>query len=216
MENLQKRKPKNPIRFNIELTQEQKEAKGQILNNKISILYGVAGTSKTLVAVQTALDQLFKREVNKIVIARPAVSSEEIGYLPGTIEEKMAPWMMPIMHNMYALYSREAIDKHMAEKTIEILPLQYIQGITFSDSIVILDEAQNATKDQIKLFLTRVGKTSRVVITGDTDQVMLKKKELSGFEELVKAAKQIEGMAAIEMKENYRDPIVREVLKYYK
>ncbi len=109
--NLEKRKPKNPIRFKIELNDEQKLAKASIYENPVVLLKGAAGSGKTLVACQTALDMLFKREIERIVITRPTVAREELGFLPGDLKEKMDPWLAPIYANLYMLYNKEAIDK---------------------------------------------------------------------------------------------------------
>ena len=170
MDNTLKRVPKNPITFKLPLTAEQKEAKRVVLDNKITVLTGIAGTSKTFLSVQIALDQLFKREVNRITIMRPTVASEDIGALPGTVDEKMAMWMIPIVENMYIMYDKVKIDKMLKEGEIRMLPLQFTQGITFSNEFVILDEAQNATPSQMKMIMTRIGVNSKIVITGDIEQ----------------------------------------------
>ena len=117
---IEKRKPKNPIRFKINLNEEQKEAKNIILDNPITLLKGIAGSGKTLLACQIALDLLFRKDIEKIVITRPTVAREEIGFLPGDIKEKLDPWLSPIYTNLYLLYDKEKIDKLIADGTIEI------------------------------------------------------------------------------------------------
>jgi len=119
----QKRKPKNPIKFQVSLNEEQKEAKSIILANKITVLKGQAGSGKSLVAAQVALDMLFKRDVEKIILTRPAVTSgEEIGYLPGDKDAKLAPYTAAIYDQMYRLYNKEKIDKEVSEGRIEVIP----------------------------------------------------------------------------------------------
>ena len=158
----QKRKPKSPIKFNVVLNTEQKQAKSLILENPITVIKGMAGSGKTLVAVLCALDMFFNKQVEKIVISRPTVSKEDIGFLPGDIREKMDPWLAPIYHNLYMLYSKEKVDKHLENGDIEIVPFAFMRGRTFVDSFVIVDEAQNVTHDQMETVLGRLGKGSKM------------------------------------------------------
>ena len=113
----EKRKPKGDIKFKLTLNEEQKEAKQIILDNPVTLIKGMAGSGKTLVACQVALDMLFNKEVDKIIITRPTVSKEDIGFLPGDIKEKMDPWLAPIYHNLYALYNKEKVDKEIDNQT---------------------------------------------------------------------------------------------------
>jgi len=211
----EKRKPKNPIKFKIELNQEQKEAKSKILENTVTLLAGSAGSGKTLLACQIALEKLFMKEVEKIIITRPTVSKEEIGFLPGDLREKMDPWVQPIYQNMYALYDRVKIEKHIQEGDIEIVPVSFMRGRTFLDSIVIVDEAQNVTHEQMEMIVTRLGLRSKMIICGDDNQVDLKNKRDSGFRFLYTAAKKIKNLAAISLKTNHRNPIVEDLISYY-
>ena len=215
MANTQKRVPKNDITFKVSLSSEQKQAKEVILNNKITVVSGIAGTSKTFTAVQTALDQFFKRQVNKITIMRPTVATEDLGALPGTVKEKMEMWMIPIIENMYILYDKAKIDKMIVEGEIRMLPLQFTQGITFVDEFVILDEAQNATVEQIAMVLTRLGKTSTMVLTGDENQIQLKNKSLSGLKKLILLESRIEKLGHVRLTSNHRDAIVEEIVNLY-
>lgn len=215
MQNSEKRVPKNPVKFKVTLTQEQKEAKSVVLNNKITVLSGIAGTSKTFLAVQTALDQFFKRNVNRITIMRPTVATEDLGHLPGSVDEKMAMWMIPIVENMYLMYNKQNIDKMISEGSIRMLPLQFTQGITFVNEFVILDEAQNATVEQTAMVLTRLGEGSTVVLTGDPKQIQLKQANKSGLQKLINLADTIDGLAYVELVSNHRDPIVEQIVKYY-
>jgi phosphate starvation-inducible PhoH-like protein len=210
----ERKRPKGEIKFKITLTEEQKEAKRQIYENKVVALHGVAGTSKTFVAIHTALNMFFKKEISKIYILRPAVSIEDIGFLKGSAEDKLQYYFLPIIHNMYEMYDKVKINKMIEEKDIEILPLGFIQGITVKDFLIV-DEAENVTQLQMKMVLSRLGKTGRIVFTGDTDQVALKDYQKSGFKRLIDLDGQIENFKAVELLENYRDPFVRQILKMY-
>lgn len=211
----EKRKPKNPIKFKIELNQEQKEAKAKILQNTVTLLAGAAGSGKTLLACQIALEKLFMREIDKIIITRPTVSKEEIGFLPGDLREKMDPWIQPIYQNMYALYDKTKVEKLIEDGSLEIVPLSFMRGRTFLDSIVIVDEAQNVTHEQMEMIVTRIGLRSKMIICGDDIQVDLKNKRDSGFRFLYKGAKKIKNLEAITLKQNHRDPIVGDLINYY-
>jgi len=155
------------------------------------------------------------KEVEKIIITRPTVSKEEIGFLPGDLREKMDPWVQPIYQNMYALYDRVKIEKHIEEGDIEIVPVSFMRGRTFLDSIVIVDEAQNVTHEQMEMIVTRLGLRSKMIICGDDNQVDLKNKRDSGFRFLYTAAKKIKNLAAISLKTNHRNPIVEDLISYY-
>jgi phosphate starvation-inducible PhoH-like protein len=210
-----KRKPKNPIKFKIQLNEEQKQAKAQILINDITVLKGGAGSGKTLLAVQTALDLLFTKEVEKIIITRPTVSKEDIGFLPGDIKEKMDPWLAPIYQNMYTLYDKKKIDKCIEDGKIEIIPFAFIRGITFVNSLVIVDEAQNVTHDQMEAVIGRLGRDSKLIICGDLSQNDLKYKKDSGFQFLSTLSREIEGFEVIKLLNNHRHRIVKPVLEIY-
>jgi phosphate starvation-inducible PhoH-like protein len=211
----EKRKPKNPIKFKIELNPEQKEAKAKILQSTVTLLAGAAGSGKTLLACQIALEKLFMREVDKIIITRPTVSKEEIGFLPGDLREKMDPWIQPIYQNMYTLYDKTKIEKLIEDGCIEIVPLSFMRGRTFLDSVVIVDEAQNVTHEQMEMIVTRIGLRSKMIVCGDDIQVDLKNKRDSGFRFLYTAAKKIKNLEAITLKQNHRDPIVEALIEYY-
>lgn len=211
----EKRKPKNPIKFNLQLNEEQKLAKAQILENPVTVLYGQAGSGKTFVSVQAGLDLLFTRQVEKIVITRPTVSKEEIGFLPGDIKDKMDPWLAPIYHNLYLLYDKVKIDKEIEEGRIEIVPFAFIRGRTFLNSFVIVDEAQNVTGIQMEAVIGRLGKGSRMVICGDTSQIDLKDRRESGLRFMEKVADRVEGVKIIKLLMNHRHEIVKRILDVY-
>jgi len=211
----QKRKPKNPIKFKITLNEEQKEAKAKILENTVTLLAGSAGSGKTLLACQIALERLFMKECDKIIITRPTVSKEEIGFLPGDLREKMDPWVQPIYQNMYMLYDKVKIEKLIEEGKIEIVPVSFMRGRTFLDSVVIVDEAQNVTHEQMEMIVTRLGLRSKMIICGDSHQTDLKKKSESGFRFLYSAARRVKSLCGITLLTNHRDSIVEDLIDIY-
>lgn len=211
----EKQKPKGPVKFQIQLNEEQKLAKEKILNNALTILSGKAGSGKTLLACQIALDLLFKKVIQKIIITRPTVSKEEIGFLPGDLREKMEPWMQPIYANFYLLYNKEKIDAILESGQIEIVPVAFMRGRTFLDSFVIVDEAQNCTTDQMEMIVSRLGLRSKMVVCGDTQQVDLKYRADSGFKFLISVASRVKDMASQTLLTNHRHPIVDALLDEY-
>lgn len=210
-----KGKVKGPIRFRITLNEEQKEAKSLILENPVTVIRGMAGSGKTLLACQIALDLLFNREAEKIIITRPTVAKEDIGFLPGDLKEKMDPWLAPIYSNLYMLYEKEKIDKLVEDQIIEILPFPFMRGRTFLNSCVILDEAQNVTNSQMEMILGRLGVASKIMICGDVSQIDLKVKKDSGLDFLNTIAARVDGVKIINLKKNHRHHIVPEILSVY-
>ena len=213
-----KRKPKNPINFQIALNEEQKVAKAKILENTITVLTGFAGSGKTLLACQIALDQLFSKEIEKVIIARPVITSgEELGFLPGDIKEKMDPFVAPIYENMHRLYSKEKIEKCITDGLIEIIPFAFMRGRNISNAFVIIDEAQNVTDRQMELVITRLCKGSKMVIVGDVQQTDLKDRKMSGLYFLNKAVMgNVPGTTSVQLKTNHRHEIVEPILAIYK
>jgi phosphate starvation-inducible PhoH-like protein len=210
-----KRRPKNPIKFQLQLNDEQKQAKALIVDNPVVVLKGMAGSGKTLVAVQAALDMLFCREVEKIIITRPTVAKEELGFLPGDLKEKMDPWLAPIYHNLYMLYGKEKVDKEIEQGHIEIVPFAFMRGRTFPNSFVIVDECQNITHAQTEMMLGRLGKGGKMVFCGDLSQVDLKSKKDSGISFFNRLEERIKGVRIVTLKTNHRHEIVEEILKTY-
>ena len=211
----QKRVVKNPIKFKISLNEEQKLSKEEILKHTLTILAGRAGSGKTLLAVQVALDGLLRRHYEKIIITRPTVSKEEIGFLPGDLREKMDPWIQPIYQNMFALYDKVKVEALIEDGKIEIVPLAFMRGRTFLDSCIIVDEAQNVTHDQMEMIATRIGLRSKMIICGDDHQTDLKSKRESGFRFLYTSMRKIKNAIGITLLKNHRDPIVDDLIKIY-
>jgi len=211
----EKKVVKNPIKFKLQLNDEQKEAKQRILDSTVTLLAGQAGSGKTLLACQIALDGLLRRVYDKIIITRPTVSKEEIGFLPGDLREKMDPWVQPIYQNLFMLYDKVKVEKLIADGKIEIVPVSFMRGRTFLDSCVIVDEAQNVTHEQMEMIVTRLGLRSKMMVCGDTGQVDLKKKEESGFKFLCTAARKVKNMESITLLTNNRDEVVQDLIDYY-
>lgn len=214
-ENKEKRVPKSDVKFSITLTEEQKLAKENILKHPYNFVLGEAGTGKTLLSIQIALDKYFKREINKIIISRPTVSSEDNGYLPGGVKEKMEPWLVPIMDNIRKVYSKEnIIEKMLEDEAIEIVSLSHFRGRTFDNAVCILDECQNLTSEQTSMCLGRLGKDSQMIFCGDYKQVDLKHFNQSGLSKLNKL-KDSPYVYIVELQENHRHPALKEVLRLY-
>jgi len=212
-DNLEKRVPKGNIKFSISLSEEQKLAKSQILNHPFNFILGKAGSGKTLVAVQIALDSFFKRDVNKIVITRPTVSNEDNGFLPGSLEEKMEPWLVPIRSNMRKVYNKpQILDKLEKEESIELVSLSHFRGRTFDNSIVIVDEFQNLTKQQLGMVLGRLGKNSRMILCGDGQQIDLKFNNDSAIHDVPKL-KESNFVYTNTLRDNHRHESLDEVLR---
>lgn len=213
---MEKRKLKNPIKFQIQLNEEQRQAKAIILNSKISVVKGGAGSGKSMLAAQIALDMLFTGQVEKIILTRPTVTAgEEIGFMPGNIDAKLAPYTSAIYDNMYRLYCKEKIDACIAEGKIEVIPFAFMRGRNFSECIVVVDEGQNVTDRQMKLLLGRLCIGSKMIICGDVQQTDLKDPKQSGFHFICKNLVGIEGFSLVTLKVNHRDPIVEKILEVY-
>lgn len=209
------KKPKGEIRFHLQLNEEQKEAKQIIIDNPIVLLKGAAGSGKTLLACQVALDMVFKKEMDKIIITRPMVSREEMGFLPGDLKSKMDPWLSPIYSNLYLLYNKEKIDKMVEEGQIEIVPFAFMRGRTFPKGIVIVDECQNITHSQTEMALGRLGKGGKMIFCGDLAQTDLPNRKESGISFFTRLEEKIKGVRIFCLKKNHRHEIVEDILKTY-
>ena len=189
-----------------------------IRNNDIVFRNWPGGTGKTFLAVAMALTHLFEKSVSRIVLTRPAVEAgERLGFLPGDIEEKINPYLRPLYDALYFLLDSEKIQSYMEEGTIEIAPLAFMRGRTLNDAFIILDEAQNTTSEQMKMFLTRIGMRSKAVITGDVTQIDLPFGRNSGLVEAKNILGDIEGLGFCFFNENdvVRHHLVRLIIKAY-
>ncbi len=200
-------------KFSISLSDEQKIAKAEILTHPFNFITGKAGSGKTLLAVQIALDLLFKKQCEKIVITRPTVSNEDNGFLPGSLEEKMEPWLVPIRSNMRKVYARtEHLERMEKEEIIELVSLTHFRGRTFENAVVIVDEFQNLTKQQLGMVLGRLGKNSIMILCGDGQQIDLKFNNDSAIHEVPKL-KDSKYVYTIALKDNHRHAALDEVLR---
>jgi phosphate starvation-inducible PhoH-like protein len=202
----------------------QPKTKGQarfiqvIKQNDIVLAGGPAGTGKTFLAVAMAVQALEKKLVDRIILVRPAVESgESLGFLPGMVTEKIGPYMRPLYDSLAVMMTAEKLREYSDSNTIEIAPLAYMRGRTLGKSFIILDEAQNTTISQMKMFLTRIGVNSKVVLTGDETQVDLDRNQKSGFAHARKILSGIEGIGQIELsvEDVVRHRLVREIIKAY-
>jgi phosphate starvation-inducible PhoH-like protein len=199
-------------------TPGQAEYLGQIADNDIVVGIGPAGTGKTYLAVAMAVDALSRKRVRRIVLARPAVEAgESLGFLPGDMQAKVDPYLRPLYDALEDMMPVERMQKALETRTIEIAPLAYMRGRTLADAFVILDEAQNATAAQMKMFLTRLGVNSKTVITGDKTQIDLPKREESGLMQIERILTGIDGIAFHYLNETdvVRHRLVREIIKAY-
>ncbi len=186
--------------------------------NDVVVGIGPAGTGKTYLAVAMAVDALFKKRVKRIVLARPAVEAgENLGFLPGDLQEKIDPYLRPLYDALEDMMPQDRLRRSLETRAIEIAPLAYMRGRTLQDAFVILDEAQNATNLQMKMFLTRLGLNSKAVITGDKTQIDLPRREDSGLVQVEGVLKGIEGIAFVYLQPTdvIRHRLVRDIIKAY-
>jgi phosphate starvation-inducible PhoH-like protein len=199
-------------------TSGQAEYLKLILENDIVVGIGPAGTGKTYLAVAAAVDALARKRVRRIVLARPAVEAgESLGFLPGDIQAKVDPYLRPLYDALDEMMPQERVQKALETRTIEIAPLAYMRGRTLADAFVILDEAQNATNAQMKMFLTRLGVNSKAVITGDKTQIDLPRREESGLVQIERILPGIEGIGFHYLTDSdvVRHRLVREIIRAY-
>ena len=212
-QNREKTPPKNDIKFSITLSEEQKQAKAKIIQTPFNFILGKAGSGKTLLAVQVALDMFFKRQINKIIITRPTVSNEDNGFLPGSLAEKMDPWLVPLRSNMRKVYNKpEILEKMEREENIELVSLAHFRGRTFDHAVCIVDEFQNLTKQQLQMVLSRLGKDSIMILTGDRYQIDLKFANDSAVHEVPKLTKS-RFVNEIILTDNHRHAALDEILR---
>ena len=199
-------------------TKGQKKYCESILTNDIVFAIGPAGTGKTYQAVASAVASLKRKEVSKIVITRPAVEAgERLGFLPGDLKEKVDPYLTPLYDALNDMIPKDKLKLYLANKTIEIAPLAYMRGRTLHNSFMILDEAQNATQIQMKMFLTRLGVTSKAIITGDVTQIDLPPSDKSGLSDAARILNKVKGIDFIyfDAKDVVRHQLVKNIINAY-
>ncbi|MBE6115866.1 MAG: PhoH family protein [Erysipelotrichaceae bacterium] len=199
-------------------TRGQKKLYDAFRTHDITLVTGPAGTGKTFLAVIYAVDLLRKGKVRKIIVTRPVVEAgESLGFLPGDLKEKVDPYLRPIYDSFDTLFGTGSVERLMEKGVIEIAPLAYMRGRTLNDAVVILDEAQNTTAMQIKMFLTRLGFNSKMIITGDVTQIDLPNSKQSGLKKAIEIVKDIEEIAVVEMHKNdvVRHPVVQKIIEAY-
>ena len=178
----------------------QKEYIASVLKNTVTIGVGPAGTGKTYLAVAAAVQAFREKQVNRIILTRPAVEAgERLGFLPGDLQSKVDPYLRPLYDALFDMLGAETYQKYLERGNIEVAPLAYMRGRTLDDSFIILDEAQNTSREQMKMFLTRMGFGSRVVITGDITQIDLPGDKPSGLKEAMKVLKGVEGVSICQL-----------------
>jgi phosphate starvation-inducible PhoH-like protein len=199
-------------------TLNQKLYLDAIEKNDMVFGIGPAGTGKTYLAVSMAVRALVDKRVNRIVLTRPAVEAgERLGFLPGTLQEKIDPYLKPLYDALYDMLDVERVDRHLERGAIEIAPIAFMRGRTLNDSFVILDEAQNTTPEQMKMFVTRIGYNSRAVITGDVTQIDLPNGRMSGLIEAERVLSRVEGIGFVHFNERdvVRHPLVQRIVRAY-
>ena len=200
-------------------TEKQKTYINNLAKNNIIFSLGPAGTGKTYLAVAVAVSKLMSGEVKKIILSRPAVEAgENLGFLPGDLKEKIDPYLIPLYDSLYELVGYEKMQKKIEDGTVEIAPLAFMRGRTLKDSFVILDEAQNATDTQIKMFLTRLGKNTTMVVNGDPSQIDLPGSKSSGLLKSVNILDDIDEIkiTRFDTSDVQRHPLVSKIIDAYK
>ena len=188
----------------------QKEYIASVLKNTVTIGVGPAGTGKTYLAVAAAVQAFREKQVNRIILTRPAVEAgERLGFLPGDLQSKVDPYLRPLYDALFDMLGAETYQKYLERGNIEVAPLAYMRGRTLDDSFIILDEAQNTSREQMKMFLTRMGFGSKVVITGDITQIDLPGDKPSGLKEAMKVLKGVEGVSICQLS---KADVVRHVM----
>ena len=209
---------KTPKKSIIPRSEKQKEYVRALRQNDIIISAGPAGTGKTFLAVAVGLTMLLEKKIEKIILSRPAVEAgERLGFLPGDMKEKVDPYLRPLYDSLYDLFHFEKIQRMIEIGDIEIAPLAFMRGRTLKNSFAILDEAQNATDTQIKMFLTRIGENSKIVVNGDPSQIDLPNKSMSGLDRSKKLLSHLNEISVIDFDHSdvVRHPLVSKIVKAY-
>ena len=209
---------KTPKKSIIPRSERQKEYVRALRQNDIIISAGPAGTGKTFLAVAVGLTMLLEKKIERIILSRPAVEAgERLGFLPGDMKEKVDPYLRPLYDSLYDLFHFEKIQRMIEIGDIEIAPLAFMRGRTLKNSFAILDEAQNATDTQIKMFLTRIGENSKIVVNGDPSQIDLPNKSMSGLDRSKKLLSHLNEISVIDFDHSdvVRHPLVSKIVKAY-
>jgi phosphate starvation-inducible PhoH-like protein len=209
---------KTPRKSVIARSQKQSDYIKALRENDIVLALGPAGTGKSFLAVSVAITMLMEKKIERVILSRPAVEAgEKLGFLPGDMKEKVDPYLRPLYDALYELFGFDKIDKKIESGEIEIAPLAFMRGRTLKNCFAILDEAQNATETQIKMFLTRIGENSKLVVNGDPSQVDLINKSHSGLIKSKNILSQIEEVKIVEFdhKDVVRHPLVSKIIKAY-
>jgi len=209
---------KTPKKSVIPRSEKQKNYVRALKESEIIISTGPAGTGKTFLAVAVALTMLLEKKIERIILSRPAVEAgERLGFLPGDMREKVDPYLRPLYDSLYDLLDFEKIQKKIEIGDIEIAPLAFMRGRTLKNSFAILDEAQNATDTQIKMFLTRIGENSKIVVNGDPSQIDLPNKSLSGLNRSKKLLGHLKEISVVDFDHSdvVRHPLVSKIVKAY-
>jgi phosphate starvation-inducible PhoH-like protein len=207
------RERKGEIKYNITLNEEQKEAKQLIIDNQIVIVTGRAGSGKSLICAQAALDFLMKKQCDHVYVTRATIEvGGSLGFLPGDLEDKFNPYLEAFQENLEKCYDKVKIGELVKNKKITAYPVQFIRGKTIDD-VLVVEEAQNLTKGEMLAILTRLGKTGKIVINGDNEQKDIKD-DYNGLSYVIELSKQIPGIKWIKLKANHRSDLVGKILEY--
>jgi phosphate starvation-inducible PhoH-like protein len=206
------RERKQDIKYKITLNDEQKEAKRLILENQVVIITGRAGCGKSLVSAQCALDFLFKKQCDEILVTRAAVEvGHSLGFLPGSLNEKFDPYLEAFLENLTKCYDKVKVDELITAKKVNALPVQFIRGKTIDD-VLIVEEAQNLTKAEMLAILTRLGKNGKIIINGDNEQKDIRE-PYNGLSYVIDLSKKIKEIQWIKLKHNHRSDLVGKILE---
>ncbi|MDD4323956.1 MAG: PhoH family protein [Eubacteriales bacterium] len=199
-------------------TAGQKKYVDAIRNHELTFAIGPAGTGKTYLAVAMAVKAFRNHDVSRIILTRPAVEAgENLGFLPGDLQNKVDPYMRPLYDSLNDLMGFDTYHRHLERGEIEVSPLAYMRGRTLDDAFIILDEAQNSTREQMKMFLTRIGYNAKAVVTGDITQIDLPRSTRSGLSDAANLLKSVEGISSVELSERdvVRNPLVQRIIRAY-
>jgi len=204
---------KSDVKYNVTLNEEQKAAKQLIINNQIVIVTGRAGSGKSLICAQTALDFLMTKQCNHIFVTRATIEvGNSLGFLPGSLDDKFDPYLEAFQENLEKCYDKTRIQEMVKEKKIVAYPVQFIRGKTIDD-VLVVEEAQNLTKGEMLAILTRLGKTGKIIINGDNEQKDTRE-SYTGLSYAIDVAKKIEGIEWVKLKENHRSDLVGKILDF--